>query len=204
MTATKVDYKRELSTLYTARRDPVVVDVPELAFLMIDGHGDPNTSDEYAEAIQGLYGVAYTAKFMVKALGETDYAVMPLEGLWWTPDMATFSTDDKSSWLWTMMIMQPDVVTADLVEAARAKAAERKPLDAIAKVRLDRYAEGEAAQVMHIGPYSDEGPTIRRMHEFIAAQGYELSGKHHEIYLSDPRRTAPAKWRTIVRQPFHG
>src|SRR6266496_2259131 len=204
MTAAKVDYKRELSKLYTAHREPVLVDVPELAFVMIDGHGDPNTSAEYAAAIQALYSVAYTAKFMVKALGETDYGVMPLEGLWWTPDMATFSADDKSDWLWTMMIMQPDVVTADLVEAARTKAAVRKPLDAIARVRLDRYAEGPAAQVMYVGPYSDEGPTIQRLHQLIAAQGYERSGKHHEIYLNDPRRTAPEKWRTIIRQPVRG
>ena len=198
---TKLDYKRELAELFGGKREPVLVDVPDLAYLMIDGHGDPNTSAEYAAAIAALYGIAYTAKFMVKQTLGIDFHVMPLEGLWWTPDMATFSTSDKSDWLWTAMIMQPPPVTAEIVEAARAKAAERKPLEAIAHVRFDRFAEGRAAQVLHIGPYSAEGPTIARLHDFIAAHGLTRTGKHHEIYLGDPRRSAPEKLRTIVRQP---
>jgi hypothetical protein len=179
-----------------------VVEVPELAFLMIDGHGDPNTAPEYAEALEALYAVAYTAKFALKrAPGGIDYAVMPLEGLWWTPDMATFTTADKSAWDWTMMIVQPDPVTAEVVEEARATVARTKGLEAIARVRLERFAEGRAAQVMHVGPFAAEGPTIERLHAFIAERGLGRAGKHHEIYLSDPRRTAPERLRTILRQP---
>jgi hypothetical protein len=203
MSATKIDLKRQMRELYAAAREPTLVDVPELVFIMIDGHGDPNTSPEYSEAIEALYTLAYTAKFAVKRAPEgIDYGVMPLEGLWWTPDMSQFTTAEKSAWDWTMMIMQPDHVTTEVFEDARAKAAEKKPLDAIGRVRLERFAEGPAAQIMHIGPYAAEGPTIQRLHAFIAEQGCERSGKHHEIYLSDPRRSAPEKLRTIVRQPI--
>ena len=199
----KVDFKRELRELYAAGRDPVLVDVPEMAFLMIDGHGDPNTAPEYGQAVEALYAIAYAAKFAVKRAPDgIDYGVMPLEGLWWTPDMATFTTADKSAWDWRMMIMQPPQVTVDVFEAARAKAAKKKPSDAIGCVRLERFAEGPAAQVMHSGPYATEGPTIERLHAFIAEHGYERAGKHHEIYLSDPRRCAPEKMKTILRQPI--
>jgi len=203
MSATKIDLKRQLRELYAAAREPTLIDVPELAFIMIDGHGDPNTSPEYSEAIEALYTIAYTAKFAVKRAPEgIDYGVMPLEGLWWTPDMSQFTTAEKSAWDWTMMIMQPDHVTTEVFEDARAKAAEKKPLEAIGRVRLELFAEGPAAQIMHIGPYAAEGPTIQRLHAFIAEQGYERSGKHHEIYLSDPRRSASEKLKTIVRQPI--
>ncbi|MGZ8800773.1 MAG: GyrI-like domain-containing protein [Aeromicrobium sp.] len=200
--AAKVDFKRELRVLYSAGPEPVLVEVPELAYLVFDGHGDPNTSAEYAAAVQALYQVSYTAKFAIKrAEGGIDYGVMPLEGLWWVPDMSTFTTADKSAWDWTMMIMQPDQVTPDLLEQARVKAAAKNPLEAISRVRLERFGEGTAAQVMHTGPYATEGPTIQRLHAFIDEQGYERTGKHHEIYLSDPRRAAPEKLNTIVRQP---
>ncbi|MGZ5368112.1 MAG: GyrI-like domain-containing protein [Aeromicrobium sp.] len=200
--AAKVDFKRELRVLYSAGPEPVLVEVPELAYLVFDGHGDPNTSAEYAAAVQALYQVSYTAKFAIKrAEGGIDYGVMPLEGLWWVPDMSTFTTADKSAWDWTMMIMQPDQVTPDLLEQARVKAAAKNPLEAISRVRLERFGEGTAAQVMHTGPYATEGPTIQRLHAFIDEQGYERTGKHHEIYLSDPRRAAPEKLKTIVRQP---
>ena len=202
-TTTRIDPKRELRELYTAGHEPVKVEVPELAFLMIDGHGDPNTTTEYGEAIEALYTVAYTAKFAIKrAPGGVDYAVPPLEGLWWTPDMSTFTTHDKSAWYWTMMIMQPDVVTPEVFEAALEKASKKKSPETISRLRLERFAEGLAAQIMHIGPYAAEGPTIERLHAFIAEQGYERAGKHHEIYLSDPRRAAPEKLKTIVRQPI--
>lgn len=202
-TATKIDYKRELRELYRAGHEPAIVDVPELAFLVIDGHGDPNTSAEYREAIEALYAIAYTAKFAVK-LGPTgvDFGVMPLEGLWSVSDMSTFTSASKSEWDWTAMIMQPEYVTHAVFEAARETAAGKKPeLAAIGRVRLEDYAEGLSAQVMHVGPYSTEGPTIERLHAFIAEQGYALRGKHHEIYMSDPRRCAPEKLKTIVRQP---
>jgi len=200
--ATKIDFKRELRELYAPTREPSLVEVPELAFLMIDGHGDPNTEPAYGKAIEALYTVAYTAKFDVKRAPDgIDYGVMPLEGLWWVPDMSKFTAEDKSAWDWTMMIMQPDQVTVEVFEEARAKATKKKPLDAIGQIRLERFAEGPAAQIMHIGPYATEGPTIQHLHAFIAERGYERAGKHHEVYLSDPRRASPEKMKTIVRQP---
>jgi hypothetical protein len=153
-------------------------------------------------AIEALYSVAYTAKFTVKrAPGGVDFGVMPLEGLWWAPDMSTFSSEDKSAWEWTVMITQPDIVTPEVFEAARVAAGARKPAAPIGRVRLERFAEGLAAQVMHVGTYAAEAPTIERLHAFIAEQNYARTGKHHEIYLSDPRRTAPEKLKTIIRQP---
>jgi hypothetical protein len=203
MSATKIDFKRELRELYAPAREPSLVEAPDLAYLMIDGHGDPNTAVEYSEAIEALYTVAYTAKFALKRAPEgIDYGVMPLEGLWWTPDMSTFTTEDKSAWEWTMMIMQPDHVTPKVFDEVRATATKKKSLSAIGRVRLERFAEGLAAQILHIGPYAAEGPTIQRLHAFIAEQGYERAGKHHEIYLSDPRRASPEKMKTIVRQPI--
>ncbi len=201
MALTKVDFKRELCGLYTARTVPGVVEVPELTFVMIDGHGDPNTSPEYAEAVSALYTVSYAAKFALKRAGVIDYSVMPLEGLWWVPDMAAFSVEDKASWDWTMMIMQPDEVTGEVFAQAKAKAAG-KELPALDRVRLERWGEGRAAQVLHRGPYSAEGPTVAALHAFITGQGSKLAGKHHEVYLSDPRRAAPERMKTILRQPM--
>jgi hypothetical protein len=202
MASEKLDFKRELRGLYSARREPVMVEVPELAFLMVDGHGDPNTAAAYGEAVEALYAVSYAAKFPVKQGPDgIDYTVMPLEGLWWTADMSAFSADDKSAWDWTMMIMQPDQVTAEIFELARAAAAKKKPPDTVARLRLERFAEGPAAQIMHLGPFATERPTIDRLHAFIADQGAEPVGKHHEIYLSDPRRTPPERMKTIIRQP---
>lgn len=202
MPATKIDLKRELKELYAPGRDPAIVDVPELAFLMIDGHGDPNTAPEYRAAVEALYRVAYTIKFAIKrGPDELDYAVMPLEGLWWVADMSAFSVADKSAWSWTAMIAQPDRVTQAMVDDAVAQAARKKPLPAAPRLRLESFAEGLAAQVMYIGPYAEEGPTIERLHAFIAEHGHEPAGKHHEIYLGDPRRTDPAKLKTVIRQP---
>jgi hypothetical protein len=139
--------------------------------------------------------------FLVKgAPGGVDYGVLPLEGPWWTADMAKFSVEDKSAWDWTMMIMQPDVVTAEIVEQALAKTA-KKGLAALGRLRLERFAEGSSVQIMHVGPYATEQPTIQRLHAFIAEQGLHRRGKHHEIYLSDPRRTAPEHMKTIIRRP---
>jgi hypothetical protein len=202
MSMTRVDLRRELSALYSATRVPAFVDVPELPMLMIDGHGDPNTAPAYADAVQALYSVAYTIRFALKRRPDgVDAPVMPLEGLWWTPDMATFSTDDKSQWNWTMMIAVPEQVTAAVVEDARAAAARKRPLALFDGVRLERVAEGRCAQILHVGPYSAEGPTVAALHAFIADNGCTLTGRHHEIYLGDPRRAAPERLRTIVRQP---
>jgi hypothetical protein len=204
---TKVDLKKRLSSLYNpSAKDMAVVEVPAMQFLMIDGAGDPNTTQEYKEAIEALYGVAYALKFLLKKEQGLDYSVMPLEGLWWTPNMREFSAEHKERWLWTMMIMQPEEVTEAHFEQARAREMQRKKdFPALAKLRLERFHEGLAAQILHVGPYAAEAPTIVRLHAFIRGQGYAFDGtrqKHHEIYLSDPRRVAPEKMKTVVRQPM--
>ncbi len=203
---TKIDLRKQLKHLYNpSAKDVVVVDVPDMQFLMIDGLGNPNTSRAYQEAVEALYGVAYTLKFLIKKELALDYMVMALEGLWWTPDMREFSPDNKEAWLWTMMIMQPEVVTAEHFERALAQAQHKKDSPALAKMRLQQFHEGLAAQIMHLGPFSAEGPTIARLHAFIRERGYAFNGneqKHHEIYLSDPRRAAPEKMRTVIRQPI--
>ncbi|WP_353510747.1 GyrI-like domain-containing protein [Intrasporangium sp.] len=198
----KIDLKRELREYYAPKRNPTVVDVPELAFLMVDGHGDPNTSAEYRDAVSAIFSVSYAARFALKRAGVIDYGVMPLEGLWWVPDMATFSTADKSEWDWTMMILQPSEVTEAVLAEAKVSAAAKRSLPALDRLRLERFAEGAAAQVLHVGPYSAEGPTITALHDFIGEQGRELAGKHHEIYLGDPARSAPERLKTIIRQPM--
>jgi len=203
MAATKIDLVREFKEPYAPGREPATVEVPVFSFLMVDGHGDPNVAPGYGHAVEALYSVSYTLKFALKrGPEELDYRVMPLEGLWWVPDMSAFTIEDKSAWDWTMMIRQPEQVDEDLFEQALAKATRKKELPAANLLRLERFAEGLAAQVMHIGPYSAEGPTIQRLHAFIADQGYERAGKHHEIYLSDPRRAAPGKMKTVLRQPM--
>jgi hypothetical protein len=191
--------------LYEASRQPEAVRVPELSFLMIDGHGDPNTSAEYREAIQALYSLAYTLKFGVKTELGITFHVGPLEGLWWADDMTEFSTGRKAGWHWTAMIVQPDVVSQDQFERARDDVRRRKGFAALERVRFERFEEGLAAQVLYLGPYSDEGPTIERLHAFIHELGHTFDGRyqrHHEIYLGDPRRSAPEKLRTIIRQPI--
>ena len=200
----KIDLKKEWKELYRPGAKKVsVVDVPPFNYLMIDGRGDPNTAQEYKDAVETLYAVAYTLKFMLKKgeIGQ-DYVVMPLEGLWWVEDMADFSVEDKSNWHWTMMILQPQPVTEAMIEEAVAQAAKKKNPPALDKVRLEGLHEGASAQIMHIGPYANEAPNITKIHQFIAETGAQLRGKHHEIYISDPRRTAPEKLKTIIRQPF--
>jgi len=199
----KRDLKAELKHLYQASAKSVVaVDVPTMNFLMIDGTGDPNTSSDYASAVEALFMVSYAAKFIVKkGVTAVDYAVMPLEGLWWADDMSRFSTDDKSNWKWTAMIMQPAFVSQEVIDRALAEVKEKKNPAAISKLRFEPFTEGRCAQVLHLGPFSDEGPAIARVHDFIGARG-RMTGKHHEIYLSDIRKAAPSKWKTIVRQPM--
>lgn len=199
----RIDHRKELKALYRASAAPAVVDVPAMNFLMVDGHGDPNTSPDYAAAVTALYGVSFTLKFGFKRGPQRiDYSVMPLEGLWWADDPGSFLLGEKSKWSWTMMIMQPDFITRADVDNAVAAAARKRPGPAFAKLRFESFAEGPAAQLLYVGPYSDEGPTIQRLHDFIGQQGGRLSGKHHEIYLSDPRRVTPDKLKTIIRQPF--
>jgi hypothetical protein len=201
---TKNDLKKQHKHLYNPPMDEVVVvDVPPISFLMIDGVGDPNTAAEYREAVGALYALAYGLKFAVKKRDPAlDYVVMPLEGLWWVDDMRQFSVHDKASWKWTMMIALPDYVTADLFGEVQAQVAQKKPSVAIRDVRFESFREGTAAQIMHIGPYAAEEPTVAKVHAFINEHGYTLSGKHHEIYLKDPQKTAPERLQTIVRQPM--
>jgi hypothetical protein len=202
----KVDVKKELKSLYQPPSKEVVrVDVPNMNFLMVDGEGDPNTSQRFNEAVETLYTLSYTLKFMVKKGAEAiDYGVMPLEGLWWSEDMSAFTVGDKSKWKWTMMIMQPSYVTQDLVDAASIEVKKKKNPVALPKARFEAFSEGSVAQTMHIGPFSDEGPAIARVHAFIAGCGCNRSGKHHEIYLSDIRKANPQKWKTVIRQPMVG
>jgi hypothetical protein len=200
----KIDLKKELKSLYQPSAKAVaLVDVPTMNYLMIDGEGDPNTSKSYAEAIETLFAVAYTVKFAVKKSQEIDYGVLPLESLWWAEDMTAFTTGDKAKWQWTAMIMQPPFVTAKIVADAVADVKKKKNSAALARLRFESLTEGICAQTLHIGPFSEEGPTIEKVHEFIRARG-KLVGKHHEIYLSDLRKAAPEKWKTVVRQPLAG
>lgn len=199
----KVDLKKELGHLYRPSAKAVVeVEVPTFQFLMIDGEGDPNTSPDYKEAVEALFSVSYTAKFMLKkGAQEIDYAVMPLEGLWWSEDMSAFITNDRSKWKWTMMIMQPHFIEPALIHQAIAEVTRKKAIAAAGKLRLQDFTEGSCAQTLHVGPFSEEGPTIERVHAFIGERS-ALAGKHHEIYLSDIRRADPARWKTIIRQPM--
>lgn len=200
----KVDLRKELKHLYQPPKDEVVlVDVPVMNYLLIDGEGDPNTARSYREALEVLYPLSYTLKFMVKKGSQAiDYAVMPLEGLWWADDMSTFNVGDKSNWKWTLMIMQPGYVEKAMVDVAIAEVKRKKNPAALPRVRFDAFADARAAQIMHVGPFSEEGPTVARVHNFINELGGKLSGKHHEIYLSDIRRADPKKWKTVIRQPM--
>jgi len=198
----KVDFKKELKHLYEASvKEPAIADVPRMNFLMVDGVGDPN-AQEYREALETLYAVSYALKFMVKK-GKlaVDYGVLPLEGLWWVDDMSQFSEENKEAWKWTSLIMQPEYVTEELFYKAVEEVRKQKNPPALPRLRFEGFHEGITVQLMHIGPYSAEKPSIERLHRFIEEKGHELRGKHHEIYLTDPRRMSPEKLRTILRQP---
>jgi hypothetical protein len=198
----KIDFKKDLEHLYQpSAKEVVLVEVPAMNFLMIGGAGDPNTSKPYQEAVEALFAVAYAIKFTVKKALAIDYGVLPLEGVWWADDMAQFSVDEKSQWKWTMMIMQPDFVSAALIRDTIAAVKKKKALPALAQLHFETFSEGRCAQILHIGPFSAEGPAIAKVHEFIARNG-KLYGKHHEIYLSDIRKADPARWKTVIRQPF--
>lgn len=196
-----LDLRKLLKPYFSASAKPEFLTVPDFQYLMIDGKGDPNTSADYHAALQTLYSLAYTLKFSLKKTRQVDYPVMALEGLWWAEDMDSFLTGDRSEWQWTMMILQPEVVTQADLRAVSQEVERKKPGLPLEKVRLERFAEGLCAQLMHIGPYAAEGPNIARLHEFIAQNKRERRGKHHEIYMGDPNRTAPEKLRTILRQP---
>lgn len=199
----KIDFKKELQHLYKpSAKDVVIVDVPAMNFLMVDGKGDPNTSEEFQDAMEALFTLSYALKFKIKnGKIAVDYSVMPLEGLWWHDDMTKFRVDRKDEWQWTMMIMQPEYVTKGLLSDAIIQVKMKKDPIALTKVRFESFPEGKAAQIMHVGPFSEEGPTIERLHDFILGNEYEFNGKHHEIYLSDLRKASSENWKTILRQP---
>jgi len=197
----KVDFKKTMKAYWQPPVGKfVVVEVPRLSFIKVDGKGDPNSAADYKSAVQWLYSMSYGLKFASKAVGR-DYGVAPLEGLWWAEDMTSFTQGDKNNWLWTAMIMQPDWIDASAYAACLAKTMGKLGI-APASLRLEPFEEGLSVQTMHIGPYSAEAPTIARMHgEFLPANGLVENGHHHEIYISDPGRTAPDKLKTVIRQP---
>lgn len=197
----KIDFKKTLAELYSAPAGRFVeIDVPQLSFVKIDGEGDPNRAPAYRRAIEWLYPMSYALKFAAKEIGK-DYVVPPLEGLWWADDPADFVAQRKERWRWTMMIMAPDFIAPPLFEAAVEKT-KKKLGDAPSSLRLEPLTEGRALQTLHVGSYDDEGPALARLHgEIMPAQGLTFAGPHHEIYLSDPRKTTPAKLKTILRQP---
>ena len=198
----KMDLKKDLKDLYSpSPKDAELVRVPRFNYIMIDGSGDPNTSQEFQEAVQALYAAAYTLKFMIKKEKKVDYPVMALEGLWWADDMEVFMTGKRTDWKWTLMILQPKVVTKALFKKAVKAAIQKKGLAALEKLRLESMDEGLSVQIMHFGTYAEEGPTIQRLHAFARERFFELKGKHHEIYLSDPRKVSAEKRKTVIRQP---
>lgn len=200
----KIDLKKENKEFYyPITKEVAVVELPEMKFLMIDGHGDPNTSREYQDAMETIFPVSYKTKFTSKKEKSQDYVVMPLEGLWWADNMEEFSMDDRSSWKWTVMIRQPDFISQAIINKAIKELEKKKDLPALSKLRFESFNEGSAVQIMHIGPYGEaEAPAVGKLHDFIENEGFKLRGKHHEIYISDMRRTKPEKLKTVIRQPF--
>ena len=200
----KYDYMKELGSLYkVSSKECSSVDVPSMSFLMIDGMGDPNTSVEFASACEALFAVSYSVKFFVKKeLGQVDYRVFPLEGLWFADDMDAFIEERKEEYKWTLMICQPQWVDAKIIDEQIKVLKGKKDIETLSKIRYETYSEGLSAQILHVGPFSQEGPTIQRLSDYIEREGKTRHKKHHEIYLSDVRRTAPQRWKTIIRQPM--
>lgn len=198
----KVDLKDDLKSLYApSAREFSIVEVPRFQFYAVDGTGDPNTSPAYTRAVEALYALSYATKFASKAALSRDYVVAPLEGLWWADHPKAFTDRSKTSWSWTMLMRQPDWITREVAAEARAKASA-KSARALELVRTEWFEEGLSVQILHVGAYDDEGPTIARMHqEFMPANGLAPRAKHHEIYLSDPRRVARSNLKTVLRQP---
>jgi hypothetical protein len=198
----KIDYKKIFKEFYNPPKKPVIVDVPEFNFIMIDGRGNPNEAQEYQDVLQALYGISYAIRFKLKKENRVNYKVMPLEGLWYVEGGAEFDMTKKDDWSWTSMIMQPEPVTSNDIAEAEIHLKEKKNPPALSKIRFESLNEGLSVQIMHVGPYSEEQPTIETMHAYVEENGYKLRDKHHEIYLGDPRRTAPEKLRTVIRQPI--
>ncbi len=196
------DLKKEHRALYAPRADGFqVIDVPRICFLMIDGHGDPNTTSAYRQAVETLFAASYAARAVARSRLDRVHTVAPLEGLWWAQDLGAFRARTKSLWHWTMMIAQPDWITPDVLDEALA-AVDTRRVPALDQLRHQQLTEGPSVQILHVGPYDDEGPVLARLHEdYLPRHRLAPSGHHHEVYLSDPRRTDPARLRTILRQP---
>ncbi len=201
--AAKVDLKKSLDSYQAKRGEFRTLDVPDMQYLMIDGHGDPNVSPEYVAALAALYPVAYKMKFSSKRELARDYVVPPLEGLWWAADMESFTVGrDKSQWDWTMMLMVPEWLDRAAFQNAVALVDEKDAPERLADVRFETLSEGTCVQTLHVGSYDDEAPVLAEMHDdVIPARGFVMRGIHHEIYFSDPRKVAPERMRTLLRQP---
>jgi len=198
----KADLRKDLKHLYTGKAGNVQIVTPGThRFLTFDGAGDPNTSPAYQAAVEALFSLSYFLKFSIRKNLGVDYRVMPLEGLWWSDDLEAFTADQKHRWKWTMMIMQPGFVTGEMVDSAK-RALEAKNRVDLRPVQLIEHSEPACAQILHVGPFADEGPTVAKVHDWIRSQGHTLAGKHHEIYLTDIRRADPLNWKTLIRQPF--
>jgi len=199
----KVDLKKELDGYHARVGEFRVLELPPQQYLMVEGQGDPNTAGEYRDAVTTLYPVAYKLKAVSKRELDRDHVVMPLEALWWADDMTIFTTArGKSRWHWTLMMLQPPWITAEMYDAALAAVGRKDPPPSLDRLRLELLTEATVVQTLHVGSYDDEGPVLQRMHEeFIPAQGLRMTGRHHEIHLSDPRRVEPSRLRTILRQP---
>jgi hypothetical protein len=165
---------------------------------MIDGEGPPETQD-FQDAIQAIYNAAYTIKFMFKIDKKIDFPVMALEGLWWLKIGEPFQIGKREDWCWTLMILQPKIVTKAVLKKAIKKIQDKKNVQGLEKLRLEPFTEGLSVQMLHIGPYATEPATVEKMHNFIAEHNLVVCGKHHEIYMSDPRRVKPEKMKTILR-----
>jgi hypothetical protein len=201
---TKIDLKKDLEQFYTASPEQIsLVEVPPLRYLMAEGQGDPNTAPAFREATETLFRLSYALKFRVKKEQRVDYTVMPLERLWSVNGNQTACTGGRrDEWKWTLMILQPDFITQYMVAAAREAAQAENNAPPLYNTTFGRHIDGESAQILHVGPYSEEAATIARLHRFIKEKGYHFGGKLHQIYLSDPRRTPPDRLRTILRQPI--
>lgn len=204
MTGNKLDFKKEYKALFSpSAREPEIIEVPAFKYIMIDGQGSPNDNPEFEGKVGVLYGLSYTIKFMFKKdkANPFDFTVPPLSGLWHADDMNAFMDMDKDQWKWTLMILQPDRVTPEVFNEAKEALIKKKNPPWLEAAYLKIFDEGLCAQIMHIGPYSEEGPTIQKLHSFLQEQGYTFNGRHHEIYLGDPRKSKPDKLKTVIRQP---
>ncbi len=198
----KIDPKKLYKSAYNPKKQYEIIDIPTLQFLSIKGQGNPNNSNDYAECVGALFSLSYGLKFQSKKKYQKDYVVGPLEGLWWADDMNDFITRNKEKWKWEMLIWQPDWINKDDFNLILEQTKNKKPNPKLNEVELKTIDEGICVQILHIGSYDDEAPVLAKMHdEFIPQNGFKMRGLHHEIYISDPRKCAPEKLKTILRQP---